>query len=323
MPNLQLLSRAALLALAVFALPSPGALAQAGRTIRLIVPYPPGGSADVLARLLGDEVSRARDVAVVIENRPGAGTVIATEYVSRAASDGNTILIMANSFVINPNLKKLNYDPFTSFAPICNLLRSPQVIVVNSASAYHTLGDLLDAARAHPGELTLASVGPATTQQIAFEVLKRAANVNMTHVPFAGNAPAVNALLGGHVTSVLANYSEVFEQVNAGKLRALATASRTRIEQMPDVPTIAESGFKGFEVEVWFGIVAPAKTPPETLADLGLWFTSAMHTPSIKAKLATLGLYPVGLCGDVFAAFLRAKYDEYAKIIRDANIKGE
>jgi tripartite-type tricarboxylate transporter receptor subunit TctC len=305
------------------AVPAPGAFAQSGRTVRIVVPYPPGGSADILARLLGDEVARTNGVGIVVENRPGAGTVIATESVSRAAPDGNTVLIVANSFVINPNVKKLNYDPLTSFAPICSLLRSPQVIVVNSASPYRTLNDLLDAARARPGELTLASVGPATTQQIAFEMLKRAANVNMTHVPFAGNAPAVNALLGDHVTSVLANYSEVFEQVNAGKLRALATASRERIALMPDVPTIAESGFKDFEVEVWFGLVAPAKTPPEKLAELGLWFTLAMHAPPVKAKLAMLGLYPIGLCGDAFAAFLRAKYDAYAKIIREAGISGE
>jgi tripartite-type tricarboxylate transporter receptor subunit TctC len=260
---MQLLGRAAVFAVAALAMAASGAVAQTGRTVRLVVPYPPGGTADILARILSDEIGRARGAAIVVENRPGAGTVIATEAASRAAPDGNTVLIVANSFVINPNVKKLNYDPLADFAPICNLLRSPQLIVVNAASPYRTLGDLLDAARAHPGELTLASVGPATTQQIAFEVLKRAANVAMTHVPFAGNAPAVNALLGGHVTSVLANYSEVFEQLNAGKLRALATASRSRIEQMPDVPTIAESGFKDYEVEVWFGIVTPAKTAPD------------------------------------------------------------
>ena len=172
----------------------------------------------------------------------------------------------ANSLVINPILRKVNYDPLTSFEPVCYLVSSPQVVVVNSASPYRTLGELIAAARAKPGDLTFASVGPATTQHIGIEQVKHAAGIDMTHVPYTGGAPAINALLGEHVTAVFANYSEVVEQLKAGKLRALVTTSRGRIEPLPNVPTMEELGYKDFEVEVWFGILAPAKTPKSDVA---------------------------------------------------------
>lgn len=302
---------------------NPIAQAQTAKTVKIVVPFPPGGSADILARLLAEQVSRSQGVPMLIENRPGAGTVIASEAVSRAAPDGNTLMINANSFVINPNLRKLNYDPLTSFEPICYLVRSPQLIVVNSASPYRTLADLLDAARSKPGELSLASVGPATTQHIGIEMLKRAADVNLTYVPYAGGTPAINALLGAHITAVLGNYSEAVEQLAAGKLRALATTSRTRIEPLPDLPTVAESGYKDYEAEVWFGLVAPAGTPKDTIAQLARWFTAAMQAPLVNSRLVTLGLYPVGLCGADYGAFIRRQFDEYARTIREANIKGE
>jgi tripartite-type tricarboxylate transporter receptor subunit TctC len=302
----------------------PGvAQAQSGRTIRLVVPFAPGGSADILGRLLAQQVSQAHGVNVVVENRPGAGTVIATDYVSRAAPDGNTVLMVSNSFVINPNMRKLSYDVLTSFVPVALLVTSPQVIVVNVSSPYRTLPDLLDAARAKPGELTMASVGPATTQHIGFEQLKLVTKANMTFVPFPGNAPAVNALLGDHVTAVFANYSEAFEQLNAGKLRALATTARARIAPLPDLPTVAELGYKDYEVEVWFGLVAPAGTPKDATAPLAEWFTAAMQAPDVKPRLMTLGLYPVDAAHADFPALLRRRLGEYAKIMQQAGIKGE
>ncbi len=300
------------------------ALAQGGRTIRLVIPYPPGGSADILGRLLGQQVSKDHGVNVVVENRPGAGTVIATDYVSRAAPDGNTVLMVANSFVINPHMRKLNYDPFTGFLPVCLLVTSPQVIVVNGTSPYRTFKDLLEATHAKPGELTMASVGPATTQHIGFELLKRVTNLDMTYVPFPGNAPAITSLLGDHVTAVFANYSEAFEQLNAGKLRALVTTARARIAPLPDLPTVAELGYRDFEVEVWFGLVVPAGTPAPAVADLGQWFTAAMQAPDVKARMLTVGLYPVdkGAPAD-FVALLHRRSDEYARIMKEAGIKGE
>jgi tripartite-type tricarboxylate transporter receptor subunit TctC len=185
--------------------------------------------------------------------------MIATEAVSRAVADGNTFLIVGNSFVINPHIRKLTYDPLTSFEPICYLVQSPTVIAVNSASPYRTLGDLLTAARAKPGELTMAASGPATGFQIGFEELKRAADIKMTFVPYGGSGPAVNALLGEHVASGMADYAAVAEHLKAGKLRALAVTSRTRIEPLPEIPTVAESGFKDYEADIWYGLVAPAK----------------------------------------------------------------
>jgi tripartite-type tricarboxylate transporter receptor subunit TctC len=309
---------------AVFlALSGQHAASQTARTIRIVVPFPAGGSADDLARLMGDQIGRTRGVNVVIENRPGAGTVVATEAVSRAAPDGNTLLIVANSFVINPSLKKLNYDPFTSFAPVCHLVSTPMIVAVNSESPYRSLADLVNAAHAKPGELTMASVAPATTQHIAFELLKRVADMNMIHVPYPGGAPAVTALLGAHVTAVIANYSEVEAHLASGRLRALATASRQRIGAAPDVPTVAESGYPNYESEVWFGLVAPAKTPAETISQLSGWLNAALATASVKDKLQLQEMYPVGACGADFAAHLRAQFDAYARVIRDADIKAE
>jgi tripartite-type tricarboxylate transporter receptor subunit TctC len=291
------------------------------RTIKIIVPFPPGGSADILARVLGEQVGKAQGLTALTENRPGAGASIGYEAVARAAPDGNTLVLSANSLVINPIMRKVNYDPVTSFEPVCYLVSSPQVIVVNKTSPYRTLAALITAARAKPGELTFASVGPATTQHIGIEQLKHAANVNMTHIPYTGGAPAINALLGDHVTAVFANFSEVVEQVKAGKLRALASTTRARIEPLPDVPTVAESGFKDYEVAVWFGLLAPAKTPKEQVAQLADWFAAAMQVPEIKSKLIGLGLYPVGICGADYAAYIRKQYDEYDRIIKAANIR--
>jgi tripartite-type tricarboxylate transporter receptor subunit TctC len=298
------------------------ASAQGSRSVRIIVPYPPGGSADVLARLLGGQIGAANGV-IVVENRPGAGTVIATEYVSHQPADGNTVLVMSNSFVINSHMHKLNYDPLTSFAPVCNLVTSPNLIVVNATSPYKTFAEFLAAARAKPGDLTIASVGPATTQHIGFEQLKLAAEANITYVPFPGGAPAVNALLGGHVTAVYGNYSEVFEQIKAGKLRALAATGAHRINMLPELPTVAEQGFPGYDVVVWIGTVVPAGTPQAVIDQLATLFRNAIKVPAVHDKLIGLGLYPAGQCGADFAALIRSRDTEYAKIMSAAGIKEE
>ncbi len=249
--------------------------------------------------------------------------MIGYEAVSRAAPDGSTLLINAPSFVINPLLRKVNYDPLTDFEPICNLVRLPLVIVVSGTSPYRTLGDLLNAARTKPGELTLASVGPATVQHIAFEMLKRLANVNITFIPYSGNGPAVSALLGGHVTAVFSNYDNVIDQLNAGTLRALATGSRTRIEQLPQVATVSEAGYQDYEVDNWFGLVAPSKTPREVISQLSEWAKAAIEAPEVKTKLISLALYPVGICGADFATHLRKEYESYGRLIREVNIKAQ
>jgi tripartite-type tricarboxylate transporter receptor subunit TctC len=304
-------------------LSSHGAWSQAAGTIKVVTASPPGGVSDFAPRLLTEQISRAQGVTMVIENRPGAGGIIASEAVSRAKPDGNTVLFMTNAFVINPHLRKVNYNPLTSFEPVCYLFRGAYVVVVNAASSYHTLADLLTGARAKPGDLTMASFGPGTSYQLAIEMLKRAANVNMTFVPYPGTGPAVTALLGEHVTSAFVTYFDAAEQVKAGKLRALAVASQTRIPALPDVPTVAEAGYKDFEAEGWAGLVAPAKTPKEAISQLAGWFTAAMQVPEVKAKIATQEVYPVGMCGADFGAFLRKQYDDYGRVIREADIRAE
>jgi hypothetical protein len=186
----------------------------------------------------------------VIENRPGAGTVIGTEAVARSAPDGSTLLITSPPFVINPHLRRVNYDPQISFEPICTLAVTPTMIVVSGGSPYRTLSDLLDEARAKPGEMTMASIGPGTGSHIAFEMLVHLANIKMTFVPYPGTAPAVGALLGEHVTSAFTDYPTAAEHVKAGRLRALAVASPSRIASLPDVPTVAESGFKDYDADL-------------------------------------------------------------------------
>jgi tripartite-type tricarboxylate transporter receptor subunit TctC len=312
----------ALVTLGVVAAAGGEARAQA-RTIRFVVPFPPGGGTDIVARLLADHISRVHGPTIVVENRPGAGTVIATEAVSRAAPNGNTVLMVGNSFVINPNLKKLSYDPMISFEPICLLTTSPNVVVVHGASRYRTLADLIAAARARPGEVTTGVNGPGTSQQIGFEMLKHAAGVNLAYIPFQGGAPAVTALLGQHVDSIYSNYPTASEQIGSGKLRALAVGSRARIAPMPELPTVAESGFQDYEEDVWFGLVAPAGTPKEMITEFATWYADALQVPEIKAKLAGQGLYSVRLCGTDFAAHLRREHEKYGRIVRAANIQAQ
>jgi len=301
------------------------AWSQAGRTIRVVVSVPPGGAIDTLVRILADQIGKTNGHTIIVESRPGAGGVIAAEAVARATPDGNTLLINTNGMLINAILRKVNFDPQTSFEPICFLVSSPQVIVVNSSSPYETLADFMSEARAKPAELSLASVGPHTTQHIAIERLKRLAGVNITYVPFTGGAPAINALLGKHVTAVLQNYQEVSGQLNAGTLRALATASAKRIDPLPALPTVAESGsgYEDFDADVWFGLVAPAKTPPDMVAQLVGWFSRALEAPEVKSKLAAQALYPDPRCGADFAAHIRRQSNEYQRLIRELNLKVE
>jgi tripartite-type tricarboxylate transporter receptor subunit TctC len=297
------------------------AAAADAQTVKLIVPIPAGGAGDILARVLANQISRTHGAPIVVENRAGGSTLIGTEAVARAAPDGSSLLIAGTGFVINPHLRKTNYDALTSFEPICHLANLPTVIVVKSSSPYNKLSDLLDAARAKPGHLSLASIGPASTAHIAFEMLRRAAKADMTFVPFPGTAPALNALMGDHVTSFLGNYAEVAEHLKAGTLRALAAVSTRRIEPAPDLPTLAELGYKVAVGEIWYGLVAPAKTPNETTSRLAGWFTAASQAPDVKAKLVDNGIYPAITCGVDYRAFLRSQSDEYGQAIREAKIQ--
>ena len=303
------------------ALPDHAAWSEVGRTIRVVITVPPGGSIDLLFRILADQIASTRGHTIIVESRPGAGGVIAAEAVARAVPDGNTLLSNNNGIIISSILRKVNYDPQTSFEPICYLVSTPQIIVVNNASPYRTLGELFDAARSKPGELSIASVGPNTTQHIGIERLKRLAQANLTYVPYPGGAPTVNALLGAHVTAAVLNWSEVGEQVTAGKARALATMALQRIVPLPNLPTVSESGYKNFETDVWFGLVAPAKTPKETVSQLIDWFRTALLAPDVKTKLIAQALYPNPKCGADFEGHIRLQSELFTRLIRELNIK--
>jgi tripartite-type tricarboxylate transporter receptor subunit TctC len=287
--------------------------------IRIIVPYTPGSGPDILARLMADQIGVAHGRSMVVENRPGAGTVVGTELVQRADPDGNTLLLAGSSFVINPPLKRGSYDVAKDFAPVCYLASTPMVLVVQGSSPYKTLADLIAAARAKPG-MAFASGGPGSSLHIAIEVLRRAADINITYVPFGGNAPAITSLLGGHVDAVWADYPTVVAQLQAGTLRGLVTTSHARVPTLPEVPTFAETGVSKYEADIFYGIVAPVKTPETTLAQLGKMFTNALQAPATKPKLAQAGLFPVGTCGAEFGAYMQKLGDDYTRIIGEANI---
>ena len=299
-----------------------GAWSQDARTIKIVVPYPPGGGGDVLARLLAEQIGRTQGRSIVIENRAGASTVIGTEAASRAPPDGNTVLITSSDLITTAHFRKLSYNPITSFEPICQLASAPPVIVINNESPYRTLADLINAARASPGNLTLGA-GIGTIFHVGSEMLKRVAKFEMTNVPYPGAAPAVTALLGGHITSIFYGYPGVMEQLKSGKLRALATTSHNRIGSLPDVPTVAESGYKDFEVDLWFAAFAPARTPKAAVSQLSSWFNTAIQVSDVGAKLVAQGYYPAVTCGADFAALLRKQFDEFGRVIREANIKAE
>ena len=307
------------IALAALICNPPTSPAQTG-LIKVVVPVPPGSAGDLIARLLTDQVGRLNNRSFVIEPRPGAGTMIGTEAVARAPANGQTLLINSPFLLIGPHLRKLSFDPLASLDPVCYLVSSPGVLAVNAASPYRTFADLMEAVRTRPGQLTFASAGPGSTHQVGFEKLKHDAGLDFLYVPFSGGGPAINALLGNHVTAVLAEYAPLSEHLKAGTLRPLAVTSTARVAGLPGVPTIAET-YPGFEVDFWWGLFAPAHTPDALLSQLAEWFTAAMQKPEVKAKLNELGFFPAGICGQDFAALLRKQYEDYGRVIRSANMR--
>jgi tripartite-type tricarboxylate transporter receptor subunit TctC len=311
---------AAACAAAILVAPAlPPAWSQ-GKTVKIVVPYTPGSGPDIISRLLGEQIGRANGPTVVVENRPGAGTVIGTEAAMRAEPDGGTILLVANSFVINPAVKRGSYT-LESFEPVCNLAATPMVLVVQGNSPWKTVQDLVAEAKANPGKVTFASGGPASSLHVAIEVLRLATKIDTNYVPYGGTAPAVNALMGGHVQAVWADYPTVVSQLKAGTLRGLVTTSPQRVADLPGVPTLNETGITRYEAEIFYGMVAPAKTPPAALAQLSDLLLAAMKTPEVQPKLAQQGLFPVNSCGAPFGEFLRKITADYERIIKEAGIK--
>jgi len=291
------------------------------KPVHIIVPFAPGGAFDVLARVLGANLESQWHQSILVETKPGAGSVIGTTLAARSSPDGYTLVLVANSLVINAKLRpNLPYDAIKGFEPIALLVNSPQVIAVSSTSPYRTLKEWLDAAKAQPGTLSYATVGPGTTQHIAGEMLQRAAGVKLVYVPFPGGAPAVNAVLGGHVGAVLGNLSEVSAHVAAGKLRPLAVTTRARLEELRQVPTVAESGYPGYEAVVWCGLAAPAGTPRDVIGRIADSVDLALKDPETRQRLAALGFQPAYLGPAEFAAHILEMSQRYSRVIDEAKI---
>jgi tripartite-type tricarboxylate transporter receptor subunit TctC len=304
---------------------APAALAQSfpSRLIRMIVPFPPGGSADIQARVIGQHMSQTLGQPIVIESKPGGGTIIGTGFVAKSPPDGYTVLVMANSFVINAKLhaSTLPYEGIKALEPIACMTNSPQLIAVNAASPHRTFKEWVEAAKAKPGTVSYATVGPATTQHIAGEMLQRATGTKLIYAPFTGGALAVNAVLGGHVDMVLANLSEMQAHIDAGKLRALAATTTERLDTLKQVPTVAESGYAGYEAAAWFGLSAPAGTPKEVVVKLAGAVNAALVDAELRKKLVTAGLEPYYKGPSEFAAHIAQQYERYSKVIDEAGIK--
>lgn len=304
---------------------APAAFAQAfpSRPLKIVVPFPPGGTGDIQARLIGEFMARALGQPTLIENKPGGGTIIGTTQVAKSPADGHTLLLMANSFVINAKLhaSTLPYDGVKAFEPVACLTNSPQLLAVNAASPYKSFKDWLEAAKAKPNSISYATVGPATTQHIAGEMLQRAAGIRLIYTPFAGGAPSVNAVLAGHVDTVLANVSELQGFIDAGKMRALAVTTAQRLDTHKQLPTVAESGLPGYEAAAWFGLCAPAGTPKEVVDKLAKAATDALVDAAIRKKLVDVGLEPYPMGPAQFRAHIADQLARYSKVIDEAGIK--
>jgi tripartite-type tricarboxylate transporter receptor subunit TctC len=292
------------------------------KPVRLVVPFPAGGALDTIARILVPPLSRALGQNVIVDNRPGGGTVIATEMVARSPADGHTLLLMANSFTINPAVRsKLPYDALRDFAGVSRLATVPVIFSVHPSVPAKTFKELIALARARPGELTYATAGPGTNQHLIGEMLKSMAGIDINHVPYQGGAPATMAVMGGHTSVLIINVTESGPHIQAGKLRALAVTSLERSVDFKEVPTVAESGFPGFEAITWFGAVAPAATPRDAINRLNADIVRALQLPEVRNGLGKLGLSAAGTSAEEFDAFIRSELRRNEKVARASNLR--
>jgi len=305
---------------------SGGAVAQTAfpsRPVHILVPYPAGGGVDVLTRTLGDVVSKQWGQSVVVENRPGAGGVIASQAVATAAPDGYTLIMVASGHATNPLLyAKIPYDTFKDFTPISLLGSSPNILLVRADSPFKTLADLIAAAKVKPGSLSFAHAGNGTSTHLAGELLKSQAKVDLTAVPYKGGAPAINDLLGGQIPMSFNNGPESVGQLQAGTVRALAVTTGSRAPFLPDVPSMAEA-VPGYDTGVWWGLLGPAGLPADVLAKLSKDFVAALNTDAVKERLAKLGAQPIGSTPQQFDAKIGEDFEKWAPIIRASGMKAE
>ncbi len=307
---------------AMAALPSI-AFAQAFPTkpITLVVPFPPGGSADILARTVGQKLGEKIGQAVVIENKGGAGTAIGTRFVAEAPADGYTLLIgTVSSHAINPAMTKVGYDPVKDFAVIAPLGSIPFVLVASPSSPYQTLSDVIAAAKKQPGVVSYASAGPGTSNHLAGEMLATTAQVQLLHVPYRGSAPALADVLAGHVPLMFDLQTTSIPNIKINKLRALATTGMQRSPLLPNVPTVAESGYPSFEVSAWFALFAPSKVPAPILKKLSDDLAEVLHTPEMVTKLRELGAEPDPRNAAAFGSYVKSESEKYTSVVKAAGL---
>jgi tripartite-type tricarboxylate transporter receptor subunit TctC len=294
------------------------------KPIRIVVPYAPGGFNDTMARVVGKKLQDAWGQPVIVDNRPGGGTIVGTEHVAKSSADGYTLLVVGFPLPVNQHLyKKLPYDTAKDFAPIIVGGQSPSVMVVNASSSFKSAKDVVEAAKAKPGKLNYASSGNGTSNHLIMAYFMNIAGIEMAQVPYKGSAPMVTALLGNEVDVNFDNLPHIIQHVKAGKFRALAITSAKRSSLAPDVPTVAELGWPGFEVQVFYGFAGPARTPPEIVSKLNTEINKILAMDDVKKTFIDAGVEPVGGTTQQFDAFFKGESAKWGKVIREANVRPE
>jgi tripartite-type tricarboxylate transporter receptor subunit TctC len=310
--------------LAICAAIAPAAVAQSypSKPVKILVGFAPGGAMDIVARTVGQKMSPGLGQPVIVENKPGAASNIAIRQLIESPPDGHTVMLVANGLTANPLLyTQQPFDPNTDVVPISLVARLPVVIAANASSELTSLKVLIEKSLAKPGSVAYGSPGNGSTPHLATEMFARAARIQLTHVPYKGGAPAISDVLGGQLPLVAVNALEVLPHVKAGKLRVLATLSAERVATLPDAPTIAESGFPGFEASVWHAFIAPRGTPPAVVERLRVEIHRALAHPEVKERLAGLGAVVSPSTPQQLAALVRAEHERYGRVIREGNIK--
>jgi len=305
--------------------PSAGPEGYPSRPIRLIVPFPPGGSTDLLARALGQKLAESLAQPVVIDNRPGAGGSIGAEAAARAAPDGHTLMMgHLGTLAVNPAIyKNLPYDPVKSFAPVSLMAIVPSVLVVNTQVPVASAAELIAYARAHPGKLAYGSAGNGSTSHLTTEYFKLATGIDVLHVPYKGVGPMLTDLISGQLSMGLNGAPAVMPHVAAGRLRALAVSSLGRLHALPQVPTLDEAGVKGFDASGWYGIVAPAGTLPAIVAKLNAEIRRSLQTADLRARLDSEGALPAPGTPEEFAAFIQAEIARWGAVLKRAGVQAQ
>jgi tripartite-type tricarboxylate transporter receptor subunit TctC len=315
--------RTAALLAAILALTNPVGRAQTypARQITLIVPFAAGGSNDMIGRVIGKKLSEIWGQPVVIDNRPGAGGVIGSSGVAGAAPDGYTLLLVSSTFTINPAIKKsMPFDTIKDFAPVAFIARSPLLLVASNQLAVKSATELLALAKSKPGQITYASAGPGSINQIAAELIALSAGASFTHVPYKGGAPALNDLLGGHVDIYVSSLPQVLQLAKDGQARALAVTSTKRTALLPDVPTLEEAGIAGFDLQSWWGIVGPAGMPANVVNALNVEISKMLASPELTTILSNEGAEAATMTPQQFGDLMRAETVRWIKVAHEANI---